>query len=171
MFDQVATLVYDQGVDGDPDFIPGYGALLDPAICDPANLPYLGQFVGVLVPSGADPATALSLVTMEAGLHRGTMAAITAAIQRNLSGTQTVHIQERLGPDGTTKDAYWMVIEVLPSEVISLTAMEAAINAVKPGGVFYTIVESAGPTWSEATLDWNQVAVGVTWDSVADGQV
>jgi hypothetical protein len=85
MFDPIYTLVYDEGFDGDPDYVPGYGTIFNPLTCPAVDLPYLGQFVGVSVPNGADPTTALSLVTAEAGQNRGTLASIQAAIQRTIS--------------------------------------------------------------------------------------
>jgi hypothetical protein len=85
MFDQVYGLVYDQGTDGTSTYIPGYGALLNPLIASPENLPFLGRFVGVQVLFGQDAATALALVTAEAGLSRGTLGALRSAIQRNIA--------------------------------------------------------------------------------------
>ncbi len=170
MFDAVANLVYDQGVDGQPGFVPGYGALLDPTnpLCDPA---FLGQFVGVAVPAGSDRATALSLVTAEAGQKRGTLASVVAAAQRNLTGTQYVSIQERLGPDGSTAMAYWFNMFVLASQVMNLTQLTNDVNAVLPGGVFCTITASNYPTWSVASLQWQNVGAGVSWNNVQVGQV
>jgi hypothetical protein len=91
MFDPVYTLTSDVGFDGDPDYVPGYGQIFNPLTCPADDLPYLGQFVGVSVPTGADPTTALSLVTAEAGQARGTLASLQAAIQRNISTPWTAN--------------------------------------------------------------------------------
>ncbi len=85
MFDPVYELVYDVGVDGTAGFVPGYGSLLDPTLADPSNLAYLGQFGGVQIPVGTDPATALALVVAESGQKRGTLGALGSAIARNIS--------------------------------------------------------------------------------------
>ncbi|MDP9024091.1 MAG: hypothetical protein M3N13_01785, partial [Candidatus Eremiobacteraeota bacterium] len=53
-FEEVASIVLDVGFDGQPGYVPGYGKILDPATCPPAQLPFLGQFVGVSIPQGAD---------------------------------------------------------------------------------------------------------------------
>lgn len=91
MFDPVYTLVSDVGFDGDPGYVPGYGVIFNPITCPPADLPYLGQFVGVTVPSGADPQSALSIVMEECGQKRGTLGAIRSAIRRNISTPWTAN--------------------------------------------------------------------------------
>jgi hypothetical protein len=85
MFDPVYTLVAEQGTDGDDDYVPGWGSLFDVTKCPTADLPYLGQFVGVSIPDGTDDATARALIQAEAGMHRGTPASIRSAIERNIS--------------------------------------------------------------------------------------
>lgn len=221
MFDQVTTVAYDQGVDGNPDYIPGYGVLLDPMLCPTGDLPYLGQFVGVTVPNGATPTAALSAVTAESGLNRGTLSSIQAAVIANistawaastaytagqivsygnplayylvttgftsgstfsttdlslLSSTQLLaefSITERENTAGAA-DAYWITIRVNPSQLTpasNTTAILAAIDAVKPGGVLINLIATNSPEWSAATLEWHSVASTVTWNSVSTGQV
>lgn len=87
MFDPVYQLVSDQGFDGDTDYVPGYGVLFDIDACPASCLPYLGQFVGVSIPAGADEATARALVRAESGLSRGTLASIQSAVERSISAS------------------------------------------------------------------------------------
>src|SRR5690242_9840580 len=85
MFEPVETLVADTGIDGDPGFVPGWGVVFDPDTCPPAQLPYLAQFVGAVIPTGADEATARAVVKAENNLTRGTPTAIAGAVRRTLS--------------------------------------------------------------------------------------
>lgn len=85
MFDPVLTLADQQGSDGDSDFVPGWGSLFDVDSCPPAQLPYLGQFVGVQVPIGTSEPVARALIRAESGLNRGTLASVQSAIERNIS--------------------------------------------------------------------------------------
>jgi hypothetical protein len=85
MADPLAAIVYDQGTDGEPGYVPGYGTIFDPATCPTDDLPYLGQFVGVPVPVGAPDATARALVRAESGQNRGTLASISSAVERSIS--------------------------------------------------------------------------------------
>jgi hypothetical protein len=87
MFQPVRDLTFDVGADGDSGYVPGWGPLLDPTLCPTAALPYLGQFVGVAVPDGADDATARAAIRAESGFSRGTLAAITKAVERSISTT------------------------------------------------------------------------------------
>lgn len=150
MFSEVDGIVQDSGgLDGDPSYEPGWGALLDPDTS--TDLGFLGNFVGVMLPSGISEADARVLVRAESGINRGTPAAIISAVKRNLSGTQAVTLFERTAADGTTPDGYHFVIVVLTSEVISATALTAAVNAVKPGGLMWTLVQTA--SWTIAQLE------------------
>ena len=98
---------------------------------------------------------ALSLVTAESGLARGTPASIVAAAKRNLTGTQSAILIERVRPDGVA-DAYWFQLVVRPEELISQSALIASVDAVKPGGVMWLLVVQDGYTWAEAIKQWSR---------------
>lgn len=138
MFDTVTGLVQDQGFSDDADYTPGWSVLLDPDNCPTAFLPWLGQFVGVVVPPGTDDATARSLVKAEAGFQRGTPGAITTAATRNLTGTQSCVLLERTGINAP--DAYHFLLICHPSEVLSVSELKAAVNAVRPAGLTWDLV-------------------------------
>jgi hypothetical protein len=117
-FEQVFGLVMDQG--NDPDaaaWVPGYGALLDVDLCPTAFLPFLGQFNGTTIPTGASDAVARAIIRAEAGMQRGTPASIVAAAVRNLVGSRSVALQERTAADGSF-DPYHFVLIVRPEELL-----------------------------------------------------
>lgn len=146
------SLIADAGDDpDDPSWVPGWGALFDVDNCPFQYLPFLGQLVGVPPAAliGADDATARSIIRNEAGQKRGTPAAITSAAQRFLTGTQSVDLLERVKSDGTTPDAYSFVLIVRASEVIDATQLVAAVNAVKPAGLVWTLIQSTEWTLAE----------------------
>ncbi len=110
-------LVMDQGDDPDAaSWVPGWGSLLDVDACPAKYLPYLAQFVGAVIPVGTSPAHARAMIRSESGMQRGTAAAITAAATRNLTGTQSVVLQERTAADGSA-DAYHFLLLVRPEEL------------------------------------------------------
>jgi len=85
MAQPVMEVAEDEGFDGEPGYIPGYGRIFDPRLCPAQYLPYLGMFVGVQIPIGASEAEARALVKAESGLERGTEASVKAAIERAIS--------------------------------------------------------------------------------------
>lgn len=95
MFQPVADLIYDQGEDGDEDFLCGWGILLDVDACKPEHLPYLGQFVGVQVTPGLNPEGQRIQIREAAAHARGTVAAMVGAAKPYLSGTRSATMYER----------------------------------------------------------------------------
>jgi hypothetical protein len=184
MVDPVYTLVYDQGVDdgtmptvgtydqnGDlvavgDGYQPGYASALDPQQAT-VGYGFLGQFVGVQLPTGVDDETAKSLVLNEAGMSRATPAAVIAAAARNLSGTQSVAMLERTYADGSP-DAGWFVLVVRPEEIISESALIASVNAVKLGGLMWTLVQSDAPLVSQYTRLMSAITVPLSAATLAD---
>lgn len=171
MVDPLWTLVQDHGNDGDPDFLPGYGQLfnVDPLPGQPgygapttltADLPYVAQFAGVQIPQGSDDTTARSLVMAEAGRNRGTPAAVIAAAKRNLTGTKSVTLIERIYVDGT-QNAGWAGLVMRPEECPSLAAVQQAVDLVKLGGVqmWYSLTDAF--EWTQAIHTWS--ADAMTW--------
>lgn len=148
-------------------FIPGWSHILDPDDCPTQLLPFLAQFVGAIVPVGTDDATARTKITEESGQQRGTVAAVKSAVQRNLTGTQSVGIIERTDAV-SVPNAYRFVVVVKASEVISVQALTSAVDAVRPGGVMWTLIQSDGFTWSGAIHTW--AADTFSWSSAANIQ-
>ena len=89
IFDEVAE-VFDP--EGD---IPPMAPLLDPELCPDWALPWLAQFVGIVLPAGIPPDDARALIHSVYGFRRGTPAAMRAAAALYLTGTKTVNFRER----------------------------------------------------------------------------
>jgi hypothetical protein len=165
MFDPVAELAEEEGTDGQAGYIPSWGKLLNPELCPASILPYLGQYVGVTIPPGASEAEARAAIKREAGLERGSLASIEAAI-RTVLGAAPFTVQERTAADGSPSAYHFNVLVGIGK---SSAALRAVIEAVKPGGVMFTILEVAG-AWIQGADTWAAVAGTVTWASVKEGE-
>lgn len=117
---------------------PGWSAVLDLQRCPAAWLPWLGQFVGVVIPAGTDDATARHAIDELVGFQRGRPATIKAVIRATLTGQQTVILQERLAGD-----AYALGVYTINTETPDQAATLAAILRQKPAGIVLTY--STGP--------------------------
>lgn len=137
-------------------YVPGWSILLDPNNCPGEFLTFLGQFNGTVIPPGLDATTARAKIIGESAQHRGTTASVVSAVQRNLTGTQSVVIEERIDGSGNP-NAYWFVVVVRPEEVISVQALTADVNAVKPGGVMWTLIQTDG--WTISQMEASQVSI------------
>ena len=164
---QVPNYAYPIGTPVQLAYIPGWSSLLDPANCPALFLPFLAQFVGAVVPIGLDEDTARAKIEGESAQHRGTTPAVEAAVQRNLTGSQSVTVVERIDASGNP-NAYWFVVVVRPEEVIDAQALIADVNSVKPGGVQWTLVQVDGFTWSQAIHTWG--ADTFSWNAAQNTQ-
>jgi len=124
MFDEVDGLARDT-----PEGV-GWSSVLDLYRCPDAWLPWLGQFVGALVPVGATADAARAQIAGLSGFGRGRREAIIAAAQATLTGNKTVYLQERYGGD-----AYILAVRTIASETPSAAATQAAVLSQKPGGL------------------------------------
>jgi hypothetical protein len=159
MFDQVWPLVADQGSPDEPGFTAGWSTLLNPSACPTQFLPYLAQFVGVQVAPGTPDSEARSAVFAEAGFRRGTPAAIIAAAAAQLADA-TPTLVERTSPTGP--DPYHFLL-VIPVNSGNPTAITQAVDAVKPAGVQWTLVQANGFVWDTITGSWSQQTI--TWNN------
>lgn len=137
--EEVYGIVVDQG---DPDspgtYIPGWSVLLDPTNCPAKFLPYCAMFNGTNVQPGTAEADARAIIKGESGFARGTAASIIAAAQRFLSGTQSAFLLER------TPTPYHFTLVVRPEEAVNVIALTAAVDAVRPAGVQWTLIQTDG---------------------------
>lgn len=122
----------------------GWGPILDPTVCPAKALPWLGQFVGAVVPVGSDETTARAIVMHSPGWARGTPASIIATAQLWLTGAQHVDLEERAGGS-----AYAVEVTVYEAEVIDLASLTAAVQAALPAGFSLTVTTLAGWTVDE----------------------
>ncbi len=138
-------------------YIPGWSTLLDPNNCPDQFLPFLAEFNGTTVPVGLDPTAARQKILNESGLQRGTAGAIISAVQRNLIGSQSVTLIERVN-DAGDPDAYFFIVIVRPEQVVSEQAVADAIHAIKPGGVMFHLILTDG--WIISQMELSQATLG-----------
>ena len=148
------------GLASDTDTQVGWGPLLDVSLAPTKALPWLGQFVGAVVPEGMPDADARTLIEHAPGLKRGTPAAIVAATRLYLSGSGLVTLTERVGGD-----AYAVDVAVFGAQVTDLPALTAAVQATLPAGMLLTVTVASG--WTIADMEARYVA-GTVADVEAD---
>lgn len=145
---------------------PGWSAVLDIDRAPADALAWLGQFVGVTLPTGIDPVRQRQTVRAAAGFARGTPAAIRAAAEPLLTGNRTVRIYER------DSSAYHLTVITYTSETPYPTETEAAIRAQKPAGLILDYAVRDGQEWEtvkENNATWQDVKDNyVTWQGVRD---
>ena len=162
-----ANFSYPVGTPVQLDYVPGWSILLDPDDCPAQFLPFLAQFNGTNTPVGLDAATARMKITNESAQQRGTLAAVTAAIQRNETGTSLVSIIERKDSTGATNE-YFFTAVVPTSQAANAQAIKDAITATKPGGVQFALVLSDAFIWNQAIHTW--AADTMSWDQTTSSQ-
>jgi hypothetical protein len=166
MFQPILDLAEETGQDGEAGYEPAWGKILDVNLCPPQALGYLAQFVGVSLPTTVTTEEARALIRAEGGFERGTRQSIEAAIERVLGPSVTFTIEERTNLGGEEK-AYWFIVIVSPGHASK--ALNEAIESVKPAGLLFAVVEVEG-SWLAGTLAWNEVAEGVQWGTVVEGE-
>lgn len=156
MAEQVFAIVQDVGSPDVPaTFTAGWSTLLDPTSCPAEFIPYGAQFVGVQIQPGTDQAVARAAWLAESGFSRGTPTAIVSAAQQFLTGSQSCVLFER---QGTGDLAYSFILVVRPEQVVSVTQLTAAVNAVKPAGITWELVQTDG--WTIAGMEASEVTLG-----------
>lgn len=140
MFQPVAELTAEMKSDGEPGYVPPWGILFDPDLCPAKYLPYLAQFVGTPLPITASEAEARKIVKEEQGFARGTLGAVEVAVRKSLTGAKAFKIVERRNAANEETAYHFLILIYNESELPSKATLEANVNAVKPGGVLYTII-------------------------------
>lgn len=147
----------------------GWGDVMNPHTCPVYALPWLGQFVGVVVDTTLSEANQRAQVIAAAGWQRGTPASIIAAVQRYLTGSKYVLLQERFGGN-----AYALNIVTHTAETpADTTLMIAAAKAVIPAGMITTFTTYIGQTYADLKAHYaTYAAVTIayaTYDDVRHG--
>lgn len=128
---------------------PGWSVVIDLDRCPDEWLPWLAQFVGVTVIPGSTPADMRVRIASTDGFKRGTPAALEAAAQATLTGSQVVYFRER---DPLAADPpYSLEVVTRISETPDPAATLAALIAQKPGGLVLTYRQVAGWDYAEMT--------------------
>lgn len=165
-FQQVLELAEEEGSQGETGWVPSWGRLLNPLTCPAEALPYLAQFVGVELPKTAGEAEARKLILTESGLQRGTLASIEGACRRLLGEGVPFTLEERTALSGE-EDPYHFLVIVPPGKASA--ALSEAIASIKPGGVFFSIVEIEG-AWVSGGKTWAEIPAGKTWATIKEGE-
>jgi hypothetical protein len=139
MFDEIETYARD-GPNGEA----GWSIILDVTRAPYKALPWLGQFVGVYVPDTLSDAVARARIVSHPNFQRGTLAAIIAAAQTNLTGVKGVLVTERY-----QGDAYSLYVATRAAQTPSPTQTQKDILAAKPAGLSLTFETLAGQTFQE----------------------
>lgn len=130
----------------DTDTTPGWGTLFDIDLVDAAHLAFLAQWVGARFPGGLSEAEQRAYAQARPGWGRGRPAAILAAAAAQLTGSKTVVMFERDGGN-----AYQLRVRTYDAETPDPAAVEAAVRAVKPGGIVLTYESVAAGSYAEAS--------------------
>jgi len=154
--EQIAEL--DELARDGPDGSPGWSRLLDVDLCPVWALPWLAQLVGAVCPDGLSEADRRMCIREANGRKRGTVAAMTAAVQATLTGGRQVLITERY-----QGFAYRLRVQTYAVETPDQAATRAAIVSQKPAGLVLTYDVLLGPTWDQATDTWDTSGPG-SWD-------
>lgn len=138
MFDQIETYVRDDPDDG----APGWTNVVDPDRAPgDAELAYIGNFVGVDLPTGLTTDQKRALIKGVSSFKRGTLNALVAAAQSKLIGDKTVLLRERDG------GAYNLTVITYNSETPDTAAVLAALKSQKPAGIILTYTTTDGVTY------------------------
>lgn len=150
----------------DTDEQPAWTILLSPDTCPVLWLPWLAWLYGVTLTPGMDEAAQRGTIRDLPPHRRGTPAALVAAVKQTLMGAKNVTIVERAGGD-----AYSLLVATRTAETPDPAATESAAWSQTPIDTILTYSLADTPLWDEATLTWDAIAPGVTWDTVAFGDV
>lgn len=132
------------------DDAPGWQILFDPDLCPVEALPYLGQFVGVVVEPSWSEAETRQAIREPLGFRRGTPAALRLAVERTLTGSRSVYIDERY-----TGSAYRLRVRTLASETPDAGVTLAAVLSQKPVGTVLTYAAIVGWSWDDVVEEYD----------------
>jgi hypothetical protein len=147
---------------------PGWSAVLDLERCPDEWLPWLAQFVGVVVLAGSSADHMRERIAGTDGFNRGTPESIRVAAQATLTGSRHVTLRER---DSNAADPpYTLEVVTLTGETPDPAATRAAILAQKPGGIVLIYRTVAGQDWQAVTAKtWRQARTAYpTWRNLRD---
>lgn len=122
----------------------GWSQLLDINRAPTEALPWLGQFMGVIVDVGLSDANQRTQIKSVGGYSRGTPAAMIAAAQTTLTGTKQVTFLERTGGS-----AYSITVITKASETPNPLTTFAALISQKPAGININYQNLVGQTYQD----------------------
>jgi len=146
---------------------PGWAKVMDPDEVPYAYLPWLAQFVGVILNRTLSDADQRSQLKTRLRWQRGTIAAMRYEAEQTLTGNQDAIFFERVGGN-----AYALTVVTYTAETPDAAATEAALLKWKPAGITLTHNVETGQTWAQlkaAYATWALVKSGYTaWEDVAN---
>ncbi|MDQ2727586.1 MAG: phage tail protein [Actinomycetota bacterium] len=173
---------------------PGWSQIVDVNRAPTYVLPWLGQWVGVIVDPTLTDAAQRTQIETEQGFARGTVAALVAAVQPYLTNRRVVHVVERDGgpymltvvvftrdlAGGRWSDLIgnhptWAAVEAFYPTWQSIlgdvdTDLLSALAAAKPAGLILKLLISSGGTWADVEGNfrtWGQVVTDfATWNDL-----
>lgn len=132
----------------DSDTHVGWGKLLDLEVAPDEALSWLSQFIGVTLIRGLDAESQRIRISKAAGWHRGSPSAMIGAARQHLTGTRQVMLYERDG------GPYRLTVRTYAGETPDPAVVEAALRALKPGGLVLTYQVTSGATYGNLTTDF-----------------
>jgi hypothetical protein len=146
----------------------GWSVLVDIDRIPNAGIPYLGQYVGSIVDAKDTYPVQRQKVKDLESWKRGSPAAMTAAVQKVLTGAKRVRITER-----DTGSAWHQNVQTYTAETPDTAAVLAAIASQKPGGQIITHTLVPGQTYNDLNahyLNYNAVkAAYANYTAVTNG--
>lgn len=140
----------------DTDERPGWSIIMDVDNAPAKYLPWLAQFVGVVVDYGLSEADQRQQIKDTQGFRRGTPASMRAAAQLYLTGSKSVIIDER------DTSPYHLRVRTFDSETPDPARVEAALLSEKPAGLVMEYLVTNGLTYDEIA------ATGKTYNELHD---
>lgn len=126
---------------------PPWSALLDIDRVPDEGLEWFGQFVGTVVDPNLTHNQQRQQIRARVGWQRGTPAALAAAVQVLLTGTQTVQIIER------DTSPYHFEIATYGDETPDANLVVLAIQSQKPAGLQFTYTIIGGTPATATTYE------------------
>ena len=147
--------------------VSGTCEMVNPAAAPRAFLAWLGGLIGVDTTALDDAHVRAALGNASTAQRRGSIASLTFAIQRTLTGAQYVRVFTNVGG----ANPYRITIVALTSETPDPAATLLAAEAEKPAGMELELQLVSGSTWNlvEANYpDWDAVvAAHPSWDDLS----
>ncbi len=112
------------------DSYDGWLRMLDPDTAPEIALGYLGQYAGAELQPGWTEQEKRDAIKTPSGFRRGAPAAFIQAVQRTLTGTKTVTLEERY-----TGEAYQMNFDTLEGETPDTNSTIRSALSAKPAGL------------------------------------
>jgi len=133
---------------------PGWSQAVDINRAPSEALGWLAQFVGVTLDPTLDDPGQRAWIRTGTGQQRGTLAAITAAARKHLTGTQTVIVNERDLAACPSEPAYGLTVMTLTAETPDPAQTKADVVAAKPAGLVLQCLVVAGMDFDLLKTDY-----------------